>query len=62
MNGAPPTVQRILDRLNNIKTSGSSWTARCPRHDDRQNSLSIGEGDDGRVLLTCHAGCSNPLV
>ncbi len=26
--------------------------------DDRNPSLSIGLGDDGRALLLCHAGCT----
>ena len=30
---------------------------RCPAHDDHDPSLSVNEGDDGRVLLYCHAGC-----
>ncbi|MBI2834444.1 MAG: hypothetical protein HYX76_08460 [Acidobacteria bacterium] len=30
----------------------------CPSHEDRRASLSVGRGDDGRVLLKCHAGCS----
>jgi putative DNA primase/helicase len=34
------------------------WIARCPAHDDRDPSLSIADGIDGRVLLTCFAGCS----
>lgn len=29
----------------------------CPSHADRHPSLSISEGDDGRVLVKCHAGC-----
>jgi len=36
---------------------GKSWKARCPAHDDRNPSLSVGAGSDGRVLLYCHAGC-----
>lgn len=32
-------------------------TSQCPNHDDRNPSLSISEGDDGRVLMHCHAGC-----
>src|SRR5438094_550718 len=31
--------------------------ARCPAHDDREPSLSIREGDHGKVLVCCHAGC-----
>ena len=30
-----------------------------PAHDDEKESLSIGIGDGGRVLLNCHAGCSS---
>ncbi len=32
--------------------------ARCPAHDDRLPSLSLANGYDGRLLLTCYAGCS----
>ncbi len=32
--------------------------ARCPCHDDRTPSLSIADGQDGNLLLYCHAGCS----
>lgn len=51
------TVHEILSRLQGVKGGHGQWTARCPAHDDRQNSLSVGEGKDGRVLLRCHAGC-----
>lgn len=36
--------------------------ARCPAHDDRNPSLSIADGDDGRLLLYCHAGCSYDAI
>lgn len=50
----------VLSRLHGIKPngSGSSWTARCPAHDDGQASLSVTIGDEGRVLLKCFAGCT----
>lgn len=51
------TTRDILSRLQGVKGGHGQWTARCPAHDDRQNSLSVGEGSDGRVLLRCHAGC-----
>jgi putative DNA primase/helicase len=38
--------------------SGSGWMARCPCHRDDKPSLSIREAGDGKVLLKCHAGCS----
>jgi hypothetical protein len=36
--------------------------ARCPAHEDRIASLSVGEGDDGRILLHCQAGCEPSAV
>ncbi len=39
------------------RTGDGKWEAQCVAHDDREASLSIGTGDDGCVLLNCHAGC-----
>jgi hypothetical protein len=36
--------------------------ARCPAHDDRIPSLSVSQGDDGRILLHCHAGCPTDVI
>jgi putative DNA primase/helicase len=47
----------LAHRLNATRT-GAGWTARCPAHHDRTASLSIGEGQDGKLLVHCHAGCS----
>lgn len=30
---------------------------RCPAHEDRKASASLQEGEDGRALVYCHAGC-----
>jgi hypothetical protein len=51
-------VELVLSKLPDAKRAGKSWSARCPAHDDRRPSLSIAEGDDGRALIRCHAGCS----
>ena len=40
----------------------NSWIARCPAHDDRMPSLSITVGKDGKVLVCCHAGCTQQSV
>lgn len=57
MTTAGPLVQNFLDKLSGVKQTGSGWQAKCPcRNDDENPSLSIGEGDDGRVLITCHRG------
>jgi hypothetical protein len=47
----------VLSRVDNVSELSSGWSARCPAHDDNLNSLSVAEGDDGRALLFCHAGC-----
>lgn len=61
-----PAVRRVLEALERCgcepKPNGRGWIARCPAHEDRNPSLSIGVGDDGRALLNCHAGCSTPAV
>jgi hypothetical protein len=49
-------IDDILSRLRGVKSDGRS--ACCPAHEDRNASLSIGRGDDGRLLLCCHAGCA----
>jgi len=51
-------VQAVLSKLEGVRKAGSGWTARCPAHEDQRASLSISTGDDGRVLVHCHAGCS----
>ena len=54
---ASPTVQSFLDKLNGVRPTGGGWQARCPcRNDDDNPSLSVGQGNDGRVLVTCHRG------
>ncbi len=50
-------IENVLDLLMQVQRSGKGWTARCPAHEDLHPSLSLSEGDDGRVLLWCHAGC-----
>lgn len=50
-------VENVLSKLSNVKKAGSNWHASCPcRVDDENPSLSVKEGDDGRVLLSCHYG------
>lgn len=54
--------ERVLSRLEGVRASGEGHKARCPAHEDRQPSLSISRGSDGRVLLKCHTGCSFEAV
>lgn len=50
-------IEEVLTRLEGVKQSGDGWIARCPAHDDHHPSLSIHEGDNGRLLFKCFAGC-----
>jgi predicted P-loop ATPase len=49
-------VNSFLNLLSNVKKSGTGHTARCPSHDDHENSLSIAHQND-KILLNCFAGC-----
>ena len=51
-------VHDVLSRLQGVKGGGGQWSARCPAHDDKRQSLSISQGKDGQVLLKCHTGCT----
>lgn len=50
------SLQKVIDATD-AKRNGNGWKAKCLAHDDNKPSLSINEGDDGRVLVKCHAGC-----
>jgi hypothetical protein len=51
------SVDVVLARLDGVRRSGRGWVAKCPAHADRSPSLSIAEGDEGRTLVRCFAGC-----
>lgn len=51
-------AEALAQRLNLAKRDGSGWTACCPAHDDRTPSLAFRDGDDGRLLAHCFAGCT----
>ena len=53
------TLNDILHNLKKVKGGpGGQFTACCPAHDDRHASLSVSQGEDGRIFLHCYAGCS----
>ena len=45
------------------KRNGDNWMCHCPgplhKHGDRNPSLSVRDGRNGRPLLFCFAGCSH---
>jgi len=54
-------VQKVFDALKSKgydpKETDTGLVSCCPAHDDRNPSLNIKAGKDGRALLKCHAGC-----
>ena len=49
--------ERFLSALDTHKcVRGKEFL--CPAHEDHEPSLSVSQGEDGRVLITCHAGCA----
>jgi len=52
------TLHDFLSRLDGVKGYDGQYSARCPAHDDKRQSLSVSCGTDGRILLNCHAGCT----
>jgi hypothetical protein len=55
------TAAALANALGGTR-AGQGWLALCPAHADRTPSLSISEGDDGRALVRCHAGCEQAAV
>jgi hypothetical protein len=58
-NLSPTSIDNIAERLEGVTwKSDGSFTALCPAHDDTRNSLSVSEGEKGKILYHCHSGCT----
>jgi len=63
-NGTHNTKYQTQTQLEHVATvlggkkRGDGYQCHCPAHEDKLASLSVDMGDDGRLLLYCHAGCS----
>jgi putative DNA primase/helicase len=56
-------IDEVLAMLENVKKTANGWSSRCPAHtDNSKDSLSIKEGDDGKILLYCFGGCALDAV
>jgi putative DNA primase/helicase len=51
-------LDRVLNRLESVQAQNGHFMALCPAHADRHRSLSVSEGEDGRVLIKCFTGCN----
>lgn len=61
-NGSGDPMDLLMRQLEDRGMRVRGKSAQCPAHDDRHASMSIGQGTDGRVLLTCHAGCTPEAI
>jgi kynureninase len=57
-------VEKVLGHLEKYtERRNGEFRTRCPAHSGTSaDSLSIKEGDDGRALLYCHAGCEQQEI
>ena len=57
------SIETLISRLDGVKeTANGKYIVKCSAHDDRKPSLAISEGDGGRLLLKCWAGCETEDV
>jgi hypothetical protein len=61
-------AEEIAKQLGNAKKVNGQWLASCPvpghgrGNGDKNPSLSISEGPDGKALFHCHGGCDQTSV
>lgn len=55
-------AEEIAHMLGKAKRAGRGWSCLCPAHDDRSPSLSLMDGDNGRLVWYCHSGCTQDEV
>lgn len=55
------TLDEFLPLLSGVRRQGSGYMAKCPAHDDNQQSLHISSNGTG-LGLKCHAGCPNASI
>ena len=59
-------IQEWIDALERLgkrpKKKGRGWMSLCPAHDDKDPSLSVSEGQSGKVLVTCFGSCTFEAV
>ena len=53
----PFTPKGLLSHFAKVRRVATGWKATCPAHEDRNPSLSIGQGREA-FLIKCWAGCS----
>lgn len=57
-----PSLAEIHPWFQRKPRYDGGWMVRCPCHHDRTPSLSLSEGDNGKLLWFCHAACGQQEV
>src|ERR1035437_7925595 len=55
-------AEAIAKALGGYMRNGKNHLCRCPAHDDSSPSLSLADGEGGRLLVKCFAGCDGVEV
>jgi len=55
-------AETLSNALGGRPKPGGGYMAPCPAHEDNTPSLSIDQGDNGKILLYCFAGCTQEGV
>lgn len=54
-------IAKALDP--NFRSSGDGgYVCKCPTHDDKNPSLKVSDGKNGKPVVYCHAGCDQKVV
>ena len=56
------TAKEIADGLFKSRKAGDGYMACCPAHNDNNPSLSIKDGETGKPVVHCFAGCKQEDV
>ena len=56
------TYEKFIGGFEQAKPTARGAMVRCPAHEDKQASLSVGRAQDGGVVLKCFAGCETVEV
>ena len=56
------SAESIYSILGGKPKSGGGYLCHCPAHEDKNPSLSVDDGDNGRPLVKCWSGCPQEAV
>ncbi|AMA61484.1 hypothetical protein BCCGELA001_26390 [Bradyrhizobium sp. CCGE-LA001] len=56
------SIEQIASACGDAKRTARGFMCRCPAHEERVGSLSLGYSQDGIVLVHCFGGCDQKTV